>query len=53
MQNFILMMMVVLASYHYSQAQSLKVISQSGKEEIYSLTQPLTVTLILYLGFLL
>jgi hypothetical protein len=38
------MMMVVLASYHYSNSQSLKAISQSGTEEIYSLTQPLTVT---------
>ena len=38
------MMMVVLASYQYSQAQSLKAISQSGAEEIYSLSQPLTVT---------
>jgi hypothetical protein len=37
-------MMVVLASYQYSQAQSLKAISQSGTEEIYSLSQPLTVT---------
>ena len=44
MQKFILMMMVVLASYQYSQAQSLKAISQSGAEEIYSLSQPLTVT---------
>lgn len=38
------MMMVVLASYQYSQAQSLKAISQSGTEELYSLSQPLTVT---------
>ena len=44
MQKFILMMMVVLASYQYSQAQSLKAISQNGTEEIYSLSQPLTVT---------
>ena len=44
MKKFILMMMVVLASYQYSQAQSLKAISQSGAEEIYSLSQPLTVT---------
>jgi Secretion system C-terminal sorting domain len=44
MQKFILTMMVVLASYQYSQAQSLKAISQSGTEEIYSLSQPLTVT---------
>ena len=44
MQKFILMMMVVLASYQYSQAQSLKAISQSGAEEIYSLSKPLTVT---------
>jgi len=44
MQKFILMMMVVLASYHYSNSQSLKAISQSGTEEIYSLSQPLTVT---------
>ncbi len=38
------MMMVVLASYHYSNSQSLKAISQSGTEEIYFLAQPLTVT---------
>ena len=44
MQKFILMIMVILASYHYSKSQSLKAISQSGKEEIYSLSQPLTVT---------
>lgn len=44
MQKFIFMMMVVLASYQYSQAQSLKAISQSGTEELYSLSQPLTVT---------
>ena len=44
MQKFILMIMVLLASYHYGQAQSLKAISQSGTEEIYSLSQPLTVT---------
>ena len=44
MQKFILMIMVLLASYHYSKSQSLKAISQSGKEEIYSLSQPLTVT---------
>ena len=44
MQKLILMIMVIIASYYYSQAQSLKAISQSGKEEIYSLSQPLTVT---------
>lgn len=44
MQKFILMIMVLLASYSYSKAQSLKAISQSGTEEIYSLSQPLTVT---------
>lgn len=44
MQKFIHMIMVLLASYHYSKSQSLKAISQSGKEEIYSLSQPLTVT---------
>ncbi len=44
MQKFILMIMVSLATYHYSKSQSLKAISQSGKEEIYSLSQPLTVT---------
>ena len=44
MQKFILMIMVLLASYHYSKSQSLKAISQSGTEEIYSLSQPLTVT---------
>ena len=44
MQKFILMIMVLLASYHYSKSQSLKAISQSGSEEIYSLSQPLTVT---------
>ena len=44
MQKFILMIMVLLASYHYGQAQSLKAISQSGTEEIYSLSQPLTAT---------
>lgn len=44
MQKFIFMMMVVLASYQYSQAQSLKAISQSGTEELYSLSQPLTIT---------
>lgn len=38
------MIMVVLASYQYSQAQSLKAISQIGAEENYSLSQPLTVT---------
>jgi hypothetical protein len=36
--------MVILSSYYYSKAQSLKAISQSGTEEIYSLSQPLTVT---------
>ena len=44
MQMFILMMVVILVSYHFSKAQSLKAISQSGTEEIYSLSQPLTVT---------
>ena len=44
MQKFILMMVVILVSYHFSKAQSLKAISQSGTEEIYSLSQPLTVT---------
>ena len=44
MQKFILMIMVLLASYHYGHAQSLKAISQSGTEEIFSLSQPLTVT---------
>ena len=44
MQKLILMIMVIIASYYYSQAQSLKAISQSSKEEIYSLSQPLTVT---------
>ena len=44
MQKFILMIMVILGSYHYSHAQSLKAISQSGTEEIFSLSQPLTVT---------
>ena len=44
MQKFILMIMIILASHYYSQAQSLKAISQSGKEETFSLSQPLTVT---------
>ena len=44
MQKFILMMLVILVSYHFSKAQSLKAISQNGTEEIYSLSQPLTVT---------
>ena len=44
MKKFILMIMVLLASYHYGHAQSLKAISQSGTEEIFSLSQPLTVT---------
>jgi hypothetical protein len=44
MQKFMLMIIVLLATYHYSKSQSLKAISQSGTEEIYSLSQPLTVT---------
>jgi len=44
MQKFIFMMMVILASYQYSKAQSLKAISQSGAEETYSLNKPLTIT---------
>jgi hypothetical protein len=44
MQKLIFIIMVILSSYYYSKAQSLKAISQSGTEEIYSLSQPLTVT---------
>ena len=38
------MIMIILVSYQFSNAQSLKAISQSGTEEIFSLSQPLTVT---------
>ena len=44
MQKLIIAILVILISYCSSNAQSLKAISQSGKEEIYSLSQPLTVT---------
>ena len=44
MQKFILMIMIILVSYQFSNAQSLKAISQNGTEEIYSLSQPLIVT---------
>ncbi len=44
MQKLIIAILVILISYCSSNAQSLKAISQSGKEDIYSLSQPLTVT---------
>jgi hypothetical protein len=44
MQKLIIAILVILISYCSSNAQSLKAISQSGTEEIYSLSQPLTVT---------
>jgi hypothetical protein len=44
MQKLIIVILVILISYCSSNAQFLKAISQSGTEEIYSLSQPLTVT---------
>ena len=44
MQKLIIVILVILTSYCSSKAQTLKAISQSGTEEIYSLSQPLTVT---------
>jgi hypothetical protein len=44
MEKLIIAILVILISYCSSNAQSLKAISQSGKEDIYSLSQPLTVT---------